>query len=521
MTLQPASTVPVSEAAAALEERLIKMVDIERIRYAHFREGASIRELSRTMHHGRDTIRRALVDPGPWSYRRSRRRPAPVMDAVAPIVTAWLEADTRVHRKQRHTARRIFERLRDEHGFEGGESTVRAWLREQRRTSLRSVTIPLAHDPGAEAQIDFGEARVILAGVETVVALFCARLAHSTRDVVVAYPAEHRAAWLDGHVVAFETWGGAPATIWYDNPSGLGSFRKGTFHPAPEFTALQSAYRFRAHHCTPGEGHEKGLVEGLVGYARRTYLVPLPVVDTLEQLNERLARATAAEERRRRAGHPDTVGARFAAEQALLAPLPAHPFLACTRHPVRASNQALVAFEGCRYSVPVRHAGAALQLRAFATHVEVWTATARVAVHARAQAKGALVTDFWHYLPVLSRKPGAFANAVPVRQASFPPEAAALLEALEALHPDDHRRAHREFLAVCGLALDVESVRWRAACAVALARGEISAAGVRAALEGSPRAVTPGGVALPARLAEVSVPAGDVGQYGRLLGSRS
>ena len=499
---------------------MIKVVDIERIRYAHFREGASIRELSRTLHHSRDTIRRALVDPGPWTYRRSRRRPAPVMDAVAPIVTAWLEADTRVHRKQRHTARRIFVRLRDEHGFEGGESTVRAWLREQRRTSLRSVTIPLAHDPGAEAQIDFGEARVILAGVETVVALFCARLAHSTRDVVVAYPAEHRAAWLDGHVTAFETWGGAPATIWYDNPSGLGSFRKGSFHPAPEFTALQSAYRFRPHHCTPGEGHEKGLVEGLVGYARRTYLVPLPVVADLDELNECLARATMTEERRRRAGQPETVGVRFATEQVLLAPLPAHPFAACTRHPVRASAQALVAFEGSRYSVPVRHAGAALQLRAFATRVEVWTATARVAIHARALAKGSLVTDFWHYLPVLMRKPGAFANAVPVRQASFPPEAAALLEALEALHPADRRRAHREFLAICGLGVDIEPVRWRAACATALARGEIGAAGVRAALEGTPRAAIPGGLALPARLAEVSVPAGDVGQYGRLLGSR-
>ena len=292
------------------------------------------------------------------------------------------------------------------------------------------------------------------------------------------------------------------------------------FHPAPEFTALQSAYRFRAHHCTPGEGHEKGLVEGLVGYARRTYLVPLPVVADLEELNERLARATMTEERRRRAGHPDTVGVRFAAEQALLAALPAQRFAACTRHPVRASSQALVAFEGSRYSVPVRHAGAALQLRAFATHVEVWTATARVAGHPRALAKGTLVTDFWHYLPVLARKPGAFANAVPVRQASFPPEAAALLEALEALHPDDRRRAHREFLAVCGLGAEVEPVRWRAACATALARGEIGAAGVRAALEGAPRPATPGGLVVPSHLAEVSVPAGDVGQYGRLLGSR-
>jgi len=519
LTLQPSSTVPVIEAAAVLEERLIKMVDIERIRYAHFREGSSIRELARAFHHSRTTIRRALDDPGPWTYRRTRRRPAPVMDAVAPLIEAWLVADEAVHHKQRHTARRIWQRLVAEHGFAGGEPTVRAWVREHRRASLRGVTIPLAHDPGAEAQVDFGEARVRIRGVETIVALFCARLAHSTRDVVVAYPAENRAAWFDGHVRAFETWGGAPAEVWYDNPSGLGSFRRGTFHPAAEFLALQSAYRFRAHHCTPGEGHEKGLVEGLVGYARRTYLVPVPEADSFDELNLRLARETAAEERRCRARQTDTVGQRFAAERPLLAPLPVRPFLPCTRHPVRSSAQALVAFDGSRYSVPVRHAGAALWLRAYATTVELWTATMKVASHPRATAKGTLTTDFWHYLPTLVRKPGAFANAIPVRQAAFPAEAQAILGALEAAHPADRRSAHRAFLAICVLGADVEPVRWRAACATALARGDVTAAGVRAALTGTSATISPR-IPLPPALAGVAVPAGDVGQYSRLLGSR-
>ena len=496
------------------------MVEIERIRYAHFREGTSIRELARVLHHSRTTIRRALEDSGPWTYRRTRRRPGPVMDLVGPIVAAWLAADEQVHHKQRHTAHRIYERLRDEHGFAGGESTVRAFVRGRRRASLRGVTIPLAHDPGAEAQVDFGEARARIAGVETIVALFCARLAHSTRDVVRAYPAENRAAWFDGHVRAFETWGGAPAVIWYDNPSGLGSFRAGTFHPAAEFLALASAYRFRAHHCTPGEGHEKGLVEGLVGYARRTYLVPIPEVASFDELNERLARETAAEERRCRARQTQTVGERFAAERPLLAPLPVRPFLPCTRHPVRASAQALVAFDGSRYSVPVLHGGAALWLRAYATTVEIWTATMKVASHPRAFTKGTLTTDFWHYLPALVRKPGAFANAIPVRQAVFPPEPAALLEALEAAHVGDQRRAHREFLAACALSADIEPVRWRAACATALARGDASAAGVRAALAGTSTAGS-STLALPARLAGVAVPAGDVGQYSRLLGVRS
>ncbi len=350
---------------------MIKVAEIERIRYAHFREGLGLRELARTFHHSRKTIRKALEDPGPWSYRRVAARPAPVMGVVAEMIEFWLTQDLERPRKQRHTAHRIYERLVDEHGFGGSESTVRQWVRNHRPRATNRVTIPLAHDPGSEAQIDFGEALVRLAGIDTVVQLFCARLAYSTRDVVHAYQRQDRAAWLDGHAHAFNTWGGVPAVVWYDNPSGLGSFRQGKFTPCEEFVALQSAYGFRAHHCTPGEAHEKGLVEGLVGYGRRNFLVPVPAFGDLEALNTYLAQKTADEEHRIRQGKQQTVGARFAEERSLLGPLPQRPFLACTRHPVHASQQGLCTFEGSRYSVPVRFAGAKLWLRAFADRVEM------------------------------------------------------------------------------------------------------------------------------------------------------
>ncbi len=146
---------------------MTKVADIERIRWAHFREGVSIRELAMTFHKGRNTIRRALQDPGPWEYRLATPRGNPVMDSVGALVTRWLEEDLSRPRKQRHTAHRIWERLRDEHGFHGAESTVRQWVRKHRAVATAAVTIPLAHDPGAEAQIDFGEAVVRIAGVET------------------------------------------------------------------------------------------------------------------------------------------------------------------------------------------------------------------------------------------------------------------------------------------------------------------------------------------------------------------
>ncbi|MHB8508882.1 MAG: IS21 family transposase, partial [Candidatus Dormibacteria bacterium] len=240
-----------------LEMGMIRVAEIERIRYAHFREGVGLRELARTFHHSRKTIRKMLEDPGPWRYRRVAARPTPVMGAVAETIELWLTQDLQRPRKQRHTAHRIYERLVAEHGFGRSESTVRQWVQNHRPRAINRVTIPLAHDPGAEAQIDFGEALVRLAGFDTVVQLFCARLAYSTRDVVRAYHNQPRAAWLDGHVHAFNTWGGVPAVIWYDNPSGLGSFRQGRFTPCQEFVALQSAYTFRAHHCTPGGGPRK------------------------------------------------------------------------------------------------------------------------------------------------------------------------------------------------------------------------------------------------------------------------
>ena len=213
------------------------------------------------------------------------------------------------------------------------------------------------------------------------------------------------------------------------------------------------------------------------------------------------------------------MGERFLEERPLLAPLPKRPYLACTRHPVKASSdRAFVSFERRRYSVPVEHAGQRLWLRAFAEHIEIWSQTACVARHARQPGPGEPVTDFWHYLPVLLRKPGAFAQAIPVRQAHFPVEVQSLLEALEARHGDDRRRAHREFLAACALYARVEPVRWRAACATALARGQVSAAGVRAALDGTLPPSTTESV-LPPALVEVRVAAADPSQYSRLLGA--
>ena len=136
------------------------MAEIESIRWRHFREGVSVRGPAREFQRSRRTIRRALADPGPWEYRRQRLGPCPVLDPVAKVIAGWLEQDQFAPHKQRHTAHRIYERLVTEYEFAGGESSVRRWVREHRPKARGTLTLPLVHDPGVDAQFDFGEAQV-------------------------------------------------------------------------------------------------------------------------------------------------------------------------------------------------------------------------------------------------------------------------------------------------------------------------------------------------------------------------
>lgn len=493
-----------------------KVADLERIRLAFFRDDMKIREIARKYKVSRTTVRRALTDPGPWHYRRANARPAPVMAPVAAVITSWLEADKRAPRKQRHTAHRMYQRLVTEYGFAGGESTVRQYVRRVCGPKTGEVTIPLAHDIGAEAQIDFGNAEVRIAGIAVTAHLFMARLCYSTRDVVVAYPQEDRSAWLDGHVVAFETWDGVPETLWYDNPSTLGRIVQKRFVSCDEFSALRSAYRFRAHHCNPGEGHEKGLVEGLVGSFRRNHLVPVMDFPSWDALNQYLAKSALDDEALTRRNRPGTVAERFRAEQPRLGALPPKRFAACVDVPARVSRQQLVVCKERRYSVPLESVGRWVRVHLYAYRVEVWDRGRHVATHDRHDGQGDPICNFWHYVPALLRRPGAFSQAIPVRQASFPEEAQQLLDAVERRHPGDRVRAHREFLGACQLAIGRDMVRWRAACATAIARGDASCLGVKAALLGEP-VPTQLATVLPPALAGVRVDPGDPAQYQQLL----
>ena len=258
-----------------------------KIRRAVMVDGLSRREAARRFGVHRNTIAKMLQFSVPPGYRRQER---PVSKKLGPCM-AWidaiLEGDRSVHKKQRHTASRIFERLRDEQGFSGGYTIVREYVAEATLRS-REMFIPLSHRPG-HAQADFGEADGTIAGKKVRFHYFCVDLPHSDGCFVKAYPAETAEAFCDGHVAAFDFFGGVPQSILYDNTRlAVAKIVKGGQRlRAQMFAELQSHYLFDDRFGRPGKGNDKGKVEGLVGYTRRNFMTPLPVADSWPCWNTR------------------------------------------------------------------------------------------------------------------------------------------------------------------------------------------------------------------------------------------
>lgn len=394
----------------------------EQIRVAHEREGLSIRALARRFGVHRRDVRAALVSAVPAPRKVAERR-APKMDEFKPIIDGWLEADRSLPRKQRHTARRVWQRLVGEHGADVGESTVRKYVkvvRERQETPLIEVAVPQHHPLGEEAEVDFGSIHVYLAGVLTEVAMFVMRLSASGRSFPVAYLNEAQEVFLDGHIRAFEHFGGVPNRVRYDNlKAAVVKVLKGRDRvESDRFTAMRSHYGFESFFCLPGIGgaHEKGGVEGEIGRFRRRHLVPIPKVVSMVELNELLVAAAVVDDRRHIAHRRISVGEHFDLEAPALRPLPGERFDASVLGSHRVDTKSRVCVRQAHYSVPVRYVRQRLDVRVGAEVIEVLDGARVVAVHPRGR-KGDEVLVLDHYLEVLAYKPGAMLSATPLARA--------------------------------------------------------------------------------------------------------
>ena len=395
----------------------------ERIRIDHREEGVSIRALADRHHVHRRTVRQAIAAAVP-PPRKPASRAAPVIGPQASTIRTWLTDDLVAPRKQRHTARRVWQRLVDEQGALVAESTVRRYVRVIRAeldANRSLVTILQTHPAGAEAEVDFGAASIWLAGVRTTVSIFNLRLSHSARAVHVASGSEGQEAFLEGHVVALERLGGVPGRIRYDNlKSAVVRVLRGRDRTEAErFIALRSHYGFDSFFCEPGiaGAHEKGGVEGEVGRFRRRHLVPVPRVASLAEFNAFLEAADLADEARHVEGQRSTVGALAAAERPHLRPLPAESFDPTVSLSPKVDRKARIAVRGSHYSVPARLAGRRVQVALGARTISVSAAGHLVARHERSVHKGAQVFVLDHYLELLTRKPGALPGSTALAQA--------------------------------------------------------------------------------------------------------
>jgi transposase len=464
---------------------MITLEQYDQIRRMYYLEEQSGRQIAKALGVSRQTVTRALRADQPPAYTVSQPRQAPRLGPFKARLEELLTENRHLPRKQRYTAHKLFQLIQAE-GYCGSEASVQAYAVRWRKANKRPATfLPLEFEPGQDAQVDWGEAQVILAGVQQTVQVFVMHLSYSRRTFVMTFPAQKQEAFFLGHVRAFEFFGGVPHRLSYDNLStAVKPLIEGRIREEQRaFVAFRSYYLFESHYCTPAQGHEKGGVEGSVGFTRRNFLVPLPRAVSFEELNGSVLQQCQRDDVRVVDRQTQSIGQLWQAEQPLLRPLPARPFDCCVTRQVHLTPYSQVVYETNRYSVPVEQARRELTLKAYPFHIEILSDTRVLARHARCYGHQQDVFDPLHYLPLLEQRPGAFEYARPLRQwrADWPESYHRLLRHLREKWPEG--RGVKEFVQVLRLHQQYPARQIERAVEQALAFGCIHFDGVKHCLE--------------------------------------
>jgi len=419
-----------------------------RVRRAVQVDGMSIRQAAREFGLARKTIRKMLQFALPPGYERKNPIVRPKLGPWVGVIDQILVDDRSQPKKQRHTAKRIWDRLKAEHSFTGGYTVVKDYVRLA-RLRQKEVFVPLTHPPG-EAQADFGEALVVIGGVEQKGHFLCIDLPHSDDSFVMMFPAENTEAFLEGHNQAFAYFQGVPQTILYDNTAIAVKeiTGDGERKPTEAFSGLQSHYLFEAKFGRPGKGNDKGNVEGLVGYARRNFMVPVPRAASWEELNAQLLEQCRRRRTQKLWGHQETIAERFERDRERLLPLPPAPYEACDQRTARASSQALVRYETNDYSVPVEYGHRQVLVKAFVWELVIGCGTEVIARHARSYGREEMIFNPLHYLALLEQKSNALDQAAPLQGWHLPEEFSELRRQMETRLG---KRGRREYVQVLRL----------------------------------------------------------------------
>ena len=394
-------------------------VDIyERIRYLHEHESKSQRAIAKLLGISRNTVKKYCEGSQvPWERQgTSGRQRYVVNDEVMDFIKACLDNDELENvKKQKHTAKRIYDRLVQEKGFKGGESTIREIVAELKNKQSK-VFVPLAYDPGEAIQIDWGEATIYLSGKKMKVNLFCMRECYSSDMFCKAFYRQNEESFLEGQIAGFEFFEGAPKRLIFDNAKvavkeGFGVHAK----VQDRYKALAAHYAFQCEFCNIAAGHEKGLVEGLVGWIRRNILVPIPRVETIDELNAEILRRCIEYREHKIAGREQTVGEMAMTTRVRLTKLPHYKFDSSKSFTQRVSVFSTVKFDYNYYSVPVKYADKEVSIKGYGNEVMMLYRNSEIARYPRCYERGQTKYRLEHYIDLIEQRPRSVFNAKPVK----------------------------------------------------------------------------------------------------------
>lgn len=494
------------------------MDQYEFIRTAHRVYGKNISELSRMTGHSRNTVKKAIRGE-PWGYREREKQPFPALGPYLTIIDGWLIDDKEQPKKQRHTARRIYNRLVTEHGYSGGESTVRRYVRIAKvNLGFDSTRAFIPGDPeaGFEAEVDWGTATAIIAGKRTTLKFFCMRSKYSGKHFVRVYPCERQQAFFDAHLHAFQFFGGIFPVLIYDNltPAVRKVLQGRSRIEQDSFRKFRAYHSFEARFTNRNAGNEKGGVEGLVGFSRRNYMVPVPEVANLEELNARLLEQCLAYGSHTIDGREHSVDVLFEAEKEHLLTMPESVFNNQQSLSCKVDKFGTVIVDKNRYSVPTRYTGQAVSVLLGVDSVAIYLKTRKIAAHNRLYGNNKWQLDPDHYLDLLKERPMAFNSARPIRQwrKSWPESLEKFLDRL--CLAQGETKGTKDFIAVLMLYRNYEAGEVETAVELALENNISSSQGVRHLL------IYANGVESVTNALDgwESLPPADVNQYGQLGG---
>jgi transposase len=410
---------------------MLHVDDYLQIRLLH-RDGLSIRQIARKLGHSRETVKKALVQPTPVGYTRTAPASCPKLGGFMGQIEQILTDDQSAPRKQRHTAARIYHRLRDEHGYLGGYDQVRRFVAARRRKE-RETHLLLDHPPGGRVECDFGHIHVDFPDGRRPVPVLLAVWSYSHYPFAIALPDETTGSILHGMVCAMEFFGCVPAELWWDNPKTVaksilrGRDRQLNVH----YASLASHYRFAPMFCMPARGQEKGDVERTVYALERRFATPVPRVQDMDALNWHLLACCLNERQRTVSGRSQTIGEMFEEERRHAVELPHHPFDAAIQHIRQADKYQTVLFADVRYSVPRQVAFEPVTVKAYVDQVVLVHKGQIVATHRRSRAAGEQVLEPLHFLAAIERKPAYLDHTKLFKELQLPAAFGQLRDRLE------------------------------------------------------------------------------------------